>query len=623
MAFEKSRPKSQYRVNAPKKNRANERAQSRHENKERDVKLEERKPATRDEIEVAASDALHHLRRAYTQCHSDQLKDPRDTLLLDKKAVESFKVLYDMIDRTIETPAPSTLRRAVKDINALSRAAEPLVGNRTSVTIMDPTGEMVELPTLQVVEALKVRSLTTTPSAYYSYRSSFHHAAKEALDALNSLIEQPTSGFKAPAPKRKHDRVTIARAVAAANLFEQFPPDKGTTVAQRQERGSEFKRSQEEARDILANITERRIEQADQRLDRLAEKHPDRAEEYQKRKVEVAQEIREGVAQQYRLDEEHSKVRARKESSISKKLKKKGTARTVAKYPEVFGDIIDACVQDIEDRVQRKKTGAKRRGREPGLWDALATTRELECKVMAPVIALTGARPVEVFRGLEIDLRHGEWIFKIQGGKVTKDAGQEWRVIGMAHDPKLRPAAALLDVLDEWGLIEPDSPDDALQMRYPRDEDGNPLPLVIDVTDKLAKMGVPEEEARKQFSKWMGRICDRTIEAYNGEGAAMLKRAAKNVKITPYSFRHAFSAHVKGHWEEFFDDLDDVSVALGHRTEKMKTMYGSRNQGGSGGAKITRVQGSNAVKRNNAQNRRENTSALSARKRANSSKRAI
>jgi integrase len=145
-------------------------------------------------------------------------------------------------------------------------------------------------------------------------------------------------------------------------------------------------------------------------------------------------------------------------------------------------------------------------------------------KIPMMVALMTGARPDEFEKGIQLKLVQGSLYVKIQGAKVKEDAGQEYRIFKLADH----------DITDE------------LTKLFVHVNKGNSL------TTHMRKVGEKLWPRRKE-------------------------------SITCYTARHSMAAHCK---EAIFKgaDPDLVSQVLGHIVDKTASYYGNRFQ--SGGASV-------------------------------------
>lgn len=145
-------------------------------------------------------------------------------------------------------------------------------------------------------------------------------------------------------------------------------------------------------------------------------------------------------------------------------------------------------------------------------------------KQLAAVMSLTGCRPSELVKGVQISLTDEKLFFVIRGTKVTGLSGQESRllVIDMSS-----PAARFL----------------AEQM-----EGTNPITVAL--------------KNQKSFAEALAAAGKKAFPRLRG-------------RVSPYVWRHAFSSNLKS------SGLlpEQVAVALGHRVTRTQEHYGRHSHG--------------------------------------------
>jgi integrase len=169
------------------------------------------------------------------------------------------------------------------------------------------------------------------------------------------------------------------------------------------------------------------------------------------------------------------------------------------------------------------------------------------------VAALTGCRPAELLRGVEIAVEGDFVTFKIYGAKVTDKNGQPTR--------ELTVDIALLD-------------------------SGMKKVLLAGMRDETKGTPVHRAVATVQIS------CRRNFSA------AILNAWRKHTeyrsikKVTAYCLRHAFASDLKA------SDLsaEEIAVALGHASTSTQTCYGKSQMAKGGLGCVTEINGSRVVR---------------------------
>lgn len=182
------------------------------------------------------------------------------------------------------------------------------------------------------------------------------------------------------------------------------------------------------------------------------------------------------------------------------------------------------------------RKASKRQSLPRGPWreaicSAAADINSPGAQVALETLALTGARPVELVAGVDLQLADGEIVATIPGAKVTEHAGQPWRRLYIRIDGPVAESLA----------------------------------AKITAAGGQLTVSAPTE---RRLDKWI-RAAD--ARAYP---------RARRAPVSAYSFRHQFAADIKAQGIP----AEDVGGALGHRTDAMQRQYGHRNQGGRGGA---------------------------------------
>lgn len=163
------------------------------------------------------------------------------------------------------------------------------------------------------------------------------------------------------------------------------------------------------------------------------------------------------------------------------------------------------------------------------------------------IAAVTGCRPAELQKGIEIRTTSTSITFRIEGAKVKEQQGQPWREIHyqINDDSNLIIRSLHSEIFNEFG-------EEAL----------------LAVT-----------ESKVNFTSAIRRI-----------GKKLWPR--RNSEITPYSLRHQAASDFKRYLCE-----EDVSIALGHTVDETKRLYGQAQMAsGSGALAPSAVSAARAVK---------------------------
>lgn len=172
--------------------------------------------------------------------------------------------------------------------------------------------------------------------------------------------------------------------------------------------------------------------------------------------------------------------------------------------------------------------------------------REGQFKIPAIAAFLTGCRPEELEKGITFVRIEDRLRVRIQGAKITRDAGQPWRCFDIAQHPIKQ---LMLDYMDTQS---------------------NPRKVVV-------KVGVGNS-----LTTYLRAQAERIFPAHNQS-------------ITAYSSRHAMAADCKKASRDGLDK-DLASMVLGHRVDKTASYYGSLFQSGGISMAPSNVKISRAVK---------------------------
>lgn len=181
---------------------------------------------------------------------------------------------------------------------------------------------------------------------------------------------------------------------------------------------------------------------------------------------------------------------------------------------------------------QRRPRHSKRRDLRglPDDWRETVVARMPRYRLAALTSAVTGCRPEELAKGVQLSIEGGMLIATIQGAKVTEKAGQPWRRLCWA--------------------VDSDAP--------------------------LVRALVAEVVAGASLAKVA------SAKAYSGAMRAAGEREwpKRKTSVTPYCMRHAMAADMKASGM----DTAEISAALGHCSDVTKQYYGSAGQGRRAGS---------------------------------------
>lgn len=164
----------------------------------------------------------------------------------------------------------------------------------------------------------------------------------------------------------------------------------------------------------------------------------------------------------------------------------------------------------------------------PENWREVMISRLPKYREAAAVAAISGCRPAELVKGIEVLVANGTLKLRIFGAKISKNSGQEWRELSF-NLPSENPLAVILGriALEKGGQT------------------------VVKIGDARAFSGAVREAGKRAFPKF-GRT------------------------ITPYSFRHQVASDLKA-----AELGDQISAALGHSVSDTRGSYGEWGAGRS------------------------------------------
>lgn len=176
---------------------------------------------------------------------------------------------------------------------------------------------------------------------------------------------------------------------------------------------------------------------------------------------------------------------------------------------------------------------SKRRGLStlPLDWrEQLYARAEPRERLLVGLLAVTGCRPSELDKGLDIRRNGQQFLLGIRGTKITEENGQPYRVLQ-------------IDVTHPWGQ------------------------RLADCLSSATENGCYREDARIVQHR-IHRIAfawQRTV-------------GISGYRISPYSFRHQLASDLKRQGEP----ADWIAAVMGHRSTRTATGYGTWNQGSGG-----------------------------------------
>lgn len=411
--------------------------------------------------------------------------------------------------------------------------------NRDSIAVVvnPKTGLEEEVPLLDISGAAEE---FTNPRTFYRYRAAISHVARRTIQEFAVMIDTAEKDQRMDlADPYWHAKLTQFQN--ALKLIVDYPPDHAATFEERRERGTSNPKLDRRDRDIA-------------RQDRFDNKHKRATVEI----VTADPEFRNRL-----IVEMYNDITYRRET------------------------------HDVNDFLAMQAAGLTNRRQPSGpLNDMLVANSEL-CMAAVAVNLLTGCRPAELMKGVEVSRIGKEWAFRITGAKVNNDPrpgkgkGQEWREIKYKHD----------DSVVEFGLLEKMLLGDV----GTREDIDPPEPISLEYVAKEAGFESPAYAA-KEISRWFSRrskavrqdmlvkykVLQRDVARnadLDGEYDTLpeaIKLMNDGLDVSPYTMRHATSSFLKDAIRQGQMDSLDASRALGHQSERMKGQYGRSNQAGKG-----------------------------------------
>ena len=194
--------------------------------------------------------------------------------------------------------------------------------------------------------------------------------------------------------------------------------------------------------------------------------------------------------------------------------------------------------------AKKRQTKARGLSRLPIDWQQTLTQRMPKYREAIAVTAISGCRPAELVLGVLIEIEANQLVLKISGAKVTRKSGQEWRKL-------------------VWDLP-------------------SASPLVTRLSETAQENGGTKIIRVASAATFSTAIRDA------GERIWPKHRP----RLTAYSLRHAAASEFKKEW----GDVDDVSVALGHRASDTKGSYGRARFAKNGASTPNWVEASQVVR---------------------------
>ena len=176
--------------------------------------------------------------------------------------------------------------------------------------------------------------------------------------------------------------------------------------------------------------------------------------------------------------------------------------------------------------VKRRQTKRVDLFKLPENWREVMISRLPKYREAAAVSAISGCRPAELVKGIEVSATDGMLKIRILGAKVSQNSGQEWRELSFGL-PSANPLAVILGriALEKGGQT------------------------VVKIDDAKAFSGAVREAGKRAFPQF-GRT------------------------VTPYSFRHQVASDLKA-----AELGDQISAALGHLVSDTRGSYGEWGAG--------------------------------------------
>lgn len=220
--------------------------------------------------------------------------------------------------------------------------------------------------------------------------------------------------------------------------------------------------------------------------------------------------------------------------------------RDLVRRAGIWMEGIDQLQNTPGPAVNTRKPRHSKRKDMKGLSDDWRERIVLRCQKYRHAVlvsAVTGCRPDELVKGVNLSIAGGELIAEITGSKVTEESGQPWR-----------------------------------RLTWPVDSDSPLVTMLV-------------AEVRSGLS--VAKIEDARIYSGAVRAAGEREWPGRKKKISPYCFRHAAASDMKA------SGIGDsaISQALGHCADVARSYYGQWQQGAAGsGVSPMRVESARAVR---------------------------
>lgn len=196
----------------------------------------------------------------------------------------------------------------------------------------------------------------------------------------------------------------------------------------------------------------------------------------------------------------------------------------------------------VEDRRQRHSKRRDLRGL-PHDWRERLVARMPNYRLAVLANAVTGCRPDELAKGVQLAIEGGVLVATIQGAKVTGKTGLPWRRLSWSMDSDSPLVRALIAEVQGGANV-------------------------AQIVNAKAYSGAMRAAGGREWPK-------------------------RKTTVTPYCMRHALAADMKASGM----GAEEISVALGHCSDVTKQYYGSASQGGRSGAVVpARVEAARQVR---------------------------
>lgn len=219
--------------------------------------------------------------------------------------------------------------------------------------------------------------------------------------------------------------------------------------------------------------------------------------------------------------------------------------RTLLSFAAQIAALGPACPIPEGEKLARKSKRQDLRGL-PSDWREQLIERMRGSVNYLPglVLAVSGCRPAELKKGIQITINSNMMVIKISGAKLGEHKGQPERTL-------------------EYHL-----------------------PTKNNLVSKL-EQAIQDYSGSAEISINNANSFCSAIQYYGQQVFPSRQR-----RITPYCFRHAFASDIKRR----LGDNDSVSQALGHRVDKTKSSYGQARMGKAGGLAPDQISATHSIK---------------------------